>query len=70
MRSLAVTDPGFAVDILDDVLSSYEEVMERLDSLLYQDALRRVARVLDIPVATGEISVTIRRRQPTVAARR
>jgi CRP/FNR family transcriptional regulator, cyclic AMP receptor protein len=48
VRSLAVTDPGFAVDILDDVLGSYEEVMERLDSLLYQDALRRVARVLDL----------------------
>ncbi|MEA2547106.1 MAG: family transcriptional regulator, nitrogen oxide reductase regulator [Chloroflexota bacterium] len=48
VRSLAATDPGFAVDILDDVLDSYEEVMERLDSLLYQDALRRVARVLDL----------------------
>jgi CRP-like cAMP-binding protein len=47
VRSLATTDPGLAVDILDDVLNSYEEVMGRLDSLLYQDALRRVARVLD-----------------------
>jgi CRP/FNR family cyclic AMP-dependent transcriptional regulator len=48
VRSLAMTDPGLAVDILDDVLDSYEEVMERLDSLLYQDSLRRVARVLDL----------------------
>ena len=48
VRSLAAIDPGFAVDILDDVLDSYEEVMERLDSLLYQDSLRRVARVLDL----------------------
>jgi CRP-like cAMP-binding protein len=47
VRSLATTDPGLAVDILDDVLDSLEEVMGRLDSLLYQDALRRVARVLD-----------------------
>ena len=47
VRSLATTDPGLAVDILDDVLNSYDEVMGRLDSLLYQDALRRVARVLD-----------------------
>jgi CRP-like cAMP-binding protein len=46
-RSLATTDPGFAVDVLDDVLDSLEEVMGRLDGLIYQNALRRVARVLD-----------------------
>jgi CRP-like cAMP-binding protein len=46
IRSLAAVDPGFAVDVLDDVLDSLDEVMVRLDSLLYQDARRRVARVL------------------------
>lgn len=46
VRSLATVDPGFAVDVLDDVLDSLDEVMGRLDSLLYQDARRRVARVL------------------------
>jgi CRP-like cAMP-binding protein len=46
LRESAKTDPGLAVDILDDVLGSLEEVMGRLDGLLYQDALRRVARVL------------------------
>ena len=46
LRSLAMSDPGLAVDVLDDVLGSLDEVVGRLDSLLYQDALRRVARVL------------------------
>lgn len=46
MRSRAKIDPGLAVDILDDVLGSLDEVMGRLDGLLYQNALRRVARVL------------------------
>jgi CRP-like cAMP-binding protein len=47
MRELATLDAGFAVDVLDNVLGSLDEVMGRLDSLLYQDARRRVARVLD-----------------------
>jgi CRP-like cAMP-binding protein len=47
-RSLATTDPGLGVDLLDDVLDSLDEVMQRLDGLLYQDAIRRVARVLDL----------------------
>jgi CRP-like cAMP-binding protein len=46
MRSRAKMDAGLAVDILDDVLGSLDEVMGRLDGLLYQNALRRVARVL------------------------
>jgi CRP-like cAMP-binding protein len=46
VRTLAITDPGFAIDILDQVLATFEEVVGRLDALLYQNALRRVARVL------------------------
>jgi CRP-like cAMP-binding protein len=48
VRSLARADPGLAVDLLDHVVIIYEEVVGRLDSLLYQDALRRVARVLHL----------------------
>jgi CRP-like cAMP-binding protein len=48
VRSLAETDAGLAVDLLDDVLESLDEVMRRLDGLLYQDAIRRVARVLEL----------------------
>ena len=48
VRSLARADPGLAVDLLDHVVMTYEEVVGRLDSLLYQDALRRVARVLHL----------------------
>ena len=46
VRSLATADAGLAVDILDQVLGSFEDVVTRLDGLIYQDALRRVARVL------------------------
>lgn len=48
VRSLAMADSGLAVDILDNVLASFGEVVGRLDSLLYQNALRRVARVLHL----------------------
>jgi CRP-like cAMP-binding protein len=46
VRALAKLDAGLAVDILDDVLDALDEVMGRLDGLLYQNAQRRVARVL------------------------
>lgn len=46
VRSLATIDSGLAVDILDHVLEGLQEVVGRLDGLIYQDALRRVARVL------------------------
>jgi CheY-like chemotaxis protein/CRP-like cAMP-binding protein len=45
-RSLAENDPGFAMAIIDHVLASIETVVERVDGLLYQDAITRVARVL------------------------
>jgi len=46
VRSLASTDPGLAVDILDHVLATFEGMTWRLDSLLHQASVRRVARVL------------------------
>jgi CRP-like cAMP-binding protein len=48
VRSLAATDPGLASDILDHVLATYEQTVGRLDGLLHQNALRRVARVLHL----------------------
>jgi CRP-like cAMP-binding protein len=46
VRSAAGTDSGLAVDILDHVLATFEQTVERLDGMLYQSALRRVARML------------------------
>jgi CRP/FNR family cyclic AMP-dependent transcriptional regulator len=46
IQALAAGDAGLAVDLLRHVLLGFEEIVERLDGLLYQDALRRVARVL------------------------
>ena len=46
VRSLATVDSGLAIDILDHVLRSLEDVVGRFDGLIYQDASRRVARVL------------------------
>jgi CRP/FNR family transcriptional regulator len=46
VRMLAATDPGLAIDLLEHVLASLEGLVGRIDSLAYQDALRRVARVL------------------------
>jgi len=48
LRSLAATDPGLGLDLLDQILITYEEVVGRLDGLVYQDALRRVARILHL----------------------
>ena len=45
-RELAVSDPGFAMAIVDHVLASAETMVERVDGLLYQDAITRVGRVL------------------------
>ena len=46
VRALAESDAGLAVELLDQVLLALEEVTARLEGMLYQDALRRVARVL------------------------
>jgi CRP/FNR family transcriptional regulator, cyclic AMP receptor protein len=45
-QALAVVDAGLAIDLLSHVLLGFEEIVERLDGLLYQNALRRVARIL------------------------
>jgi CRP/FNR family transcriptional regulator, cyclic AMP receptor protein len=46
-QALAAEDAGFALALLEHVLQAVEEVIERMDGLLYQNAQRRVARVLD-----------------------
>jgi CRP-like cAMP-binding protein len=68
VRSFAAADPGFGVDILDHVLATFGELVSRLDSLLYQDALRRVARVLDLHAGLffGERPVLTRAHLPTI----
>jgi CRP-like cAMP-binding protein len=47
VQELAAGDAGLALDLLDHVLRSLEEVVEGLDGFLYQDARGRVARVLE-----------------------
>ena len=46
VRSLAGSDDGFAMDLVDHVLDAFETVVTSLDGLLRQDAALRVARVL------------------------
>ena len=46
VQALAAHDPGFALDLLEHVLRGVEVIVERMDGLLHQNALRRVARIL------------------------
>jgi CRP-like cAMP-binding protein len=46
LLELASNDAGLALDLLGSVLLAFEAMAERLDGLMYQDAVRRVARVL------------------------
>jgi CRP-like cAMP-binding protein len=46
VRARAANDAGFALAIMDHILASVETLVERIDGLLYQDAMTRVARVL------------------------
>jgi CRP/FNR family transcriptional regulator len=48
VRSLAAGDPGLAMDLLDNVLGAFEELLGRVDGLMYQGARRRVARILHL----------------------
>jgi len=65
---LAAGDAGFAVDILQHVMIVFEEVVERMDGLLYQNARRRVARVLDqhSDILFGEEAVVTRAYLPAL----
>jgi len=66
VRLLVATDPGLAVDILDHVLATFEVIVERLDGMQYQNALRRVARVLNLhtDLFFGEPAVLTRTQLP------
>jgi CRP-like cAMP-binding protein len=46
VRALGHADAGFAMDLNAQALDTYDAVLDRIDGLLYQNALRRVARVL------------------------
>ena len=46
VRSLAANDAGLALGMLDAALYRFAELTAQLDSMHYQDARRRVARVL------------------------
>jgi CRP-like cAMP-binding protein len=48
VRTLAAADSGLAIDLLDRSLALFEALVDRFDSLLYHDATRRVARVLNV----------------------
>jgi CRP-like cAMP-binding protein len=46
LLELGSNDVGLALDLLGSVLLALEAIAERLEGLMYQDAVRRVARVL------------------------
>ena len=46
LETLAAADGRLALDLLEHVLQTFEAIVERLDGMVHQDALRRVARVL------------------------
>jgi len=62
VQAVAAQDAGFALDLLGHVLIAVEEIVERMDGLLYQNAQRRVARVLDqhAEIVFGEHAVVTR----------
>jgi CRP-like cAMP-binding protein len=46
VHAFAADDVGLALDLLDHVLLTFEAIVDRIDGLLYQNAVHRVARVL------------------------
>jgi CRP-like cAMP-binding protein len=46
LQAVATGDAGLAIDLLENVLLTFEAVVGGLDGLLHQDAVGRVARVL------------------------
>jgi CRP-like cAMP-binding protein len=47
VEGLAQDDVGLALDLFDHLLVAFQAIVQRLDGLIYQDAVRRVARVLE-----------------------
>lgn len=68
LDALALSDAGFALDLLQHVLLAFEAIVERLDGLVHQDALRRVARVLEqhADILFGEAAVVPRTYLPAL----
>ncbi len=66
--ALAAADAGFAMDLLGQVLRAFEEIVDRFDGLHYQNALRRVARILHqhSDVIFGEEVIVTRRLLPAL----
>lgn len=66
--ALAEADNGFALDLLEHVLFTFEGIVERLDGLMYQAATRRVARVLEqhASILFGEAAVLTRAYLPAL----
>lgn len=46
VRRLTTTDSGFAIDVIDHLVTFLNIITERVDGFLHQDARRRVVRVL------------------------
>ena len=46
LRTLVESDPGLGLDALDLALAASDQIAERSDALVHQDAVERVARVL------------------------
>jgi CRP-like cAMP-binding protein len=46
IRQLAATDPGFALEVIDQMAGFLSTITEKVDGFLHQDARRRVVRVL------------------------
>jgi CRP-like cAMP-binding protein len=68
LHGLASDDAGLAFDLLDHALLGFEAIVERLDGLLYQDAVRRVARVLEqhAEIMFGDMAVLSRAYLPAL----
>jgi CRP-like cAMP-binding protein len=46
IRQLAATDAGFALDVIDRLASYANQMTQKLDGFVHQDARRRVVRIL------------------------
>lgn len=68
VRARAAEDGGLGLDLLELVLLWVEQVVERMDGLLYQGAQRRVARILDqhAEIIFGDEAVVTRSHLPAL----